>query len=74
MMQIIRNIQVKIQDIHIRYEDGVTNPECPFSVGFTLHNLSVQTTDENWQECVDKESNKASRIYKVKYIAVVFLI
>jgi len=34
--QIIKNVQVKITDIHIRYEDEVTKPERPFSMGITL--------------------------------------
>lgn len=61
--QIIKNIQIKIQDIHIRYEDSVTNPKCPFSLGITLHNLSVQSTDKNWREGMVQDSS--STIYKV---------
>lgn len=61
--QIIKNVQVKITDIHIRYEDKVTKPEHPFSLGITLHNLSVHTTDENWKACVVQD--EATMIYKV---------
>lgn len=61
--QIIKNVQVKITDIHIRYEDKVTKPEHPFSLGITLHNLSVHTTDENWKACVVQDG--ATMIYKV---------
>jgi Vacuolar protein sorting-associated protein len=62
--QIIKNVQVKITDIHIRYEDKVTKPEHPFSLGITLHNLSVHTTDENWKACVVQDA--ATMIYKVR--------
>jgi len=62
--QIIKNVQVKITDIHIRYEDKVTKPEHPFSLGITLHNLSVHTTDENWKACVVQD--EATMIYKVR--------
>uniref|UniRef100_A0A3Q2YAD3 Chorein N-terminal domain-containing protein n=1 Tax=Hippocampus comes TaxID=109280 RepID=A0A3Q2YAD3_HIPCM len=40
--QIIKNVQVKISNIHIRYEDDVTNPRCPLSFGVSLSNLSLQ--------------------------------
>lgn len=40
--QIVRNLQVKVRNIHIRYEDFYTTPETPFAVGITLDNLSFQ--------------------------------
>ena len=30
---IINNIQVSIENIHIRYEDNVSAPGCPFAFG-----------------------------------------
>ncbi|XP_050562177.1 intermembrane lipid transfer protein Vps13 [Spodoptera frugiperda] len=61
--QIVKNVQLKIKDIHIRYEDGITNPKAPFSFGITLHNLSVQTTDENWQKAVITDA--FTKIFKI---------
>ncbi|CAH1251543.1 VPS13A [Branchiostoma lanceolatum] len=55
--QIVRNLQIKIRDIHIRYEDTVTFPGKPFSLGVTLANLSFQTTDQNWKPCILKDSD-----------------
>uniref|UniRef100_A0A8B9KTF7 Vacuolar protein sorting 13 homolog A n=1 Tax=Astyanax mexicanus TaxID=7994 RepID=A0A8B9KTF7_ASTMX len=40
--QVIKNLQVKISNIHVRYEDDVTNPNCPLSFGVSLQNLSLQ--------------------------------
>lgn len=34
--------QVKVRDIHIRYEDGVTNPETLLAAGITLHSLELK--------------------------------
>ncbi|GLH03016.1 Vacuolar protein sorting-associated protein 13 [Gryllus bimaculatus] len=69
--QIIKNIQIKIQDIHIRYEDSVTNPKCPFSLGITLHNLSVQSTDKNWREgIVQDASTMIFKVLNLKGLAV----
>lgn len=61
--QIIKNVQLNISDIHIRYEDSITNPKAPFSFGITLHNLSVHTTDENWKQTVIQEA--VTKIFKV---------
>ncbi|XP_078809182.1 intermembrane lipid transfer protein VPS13A isoform X3 [Oryzias latipes] len=47
--QVIKNLQVKIANIHVRYEDNVTNPKCPLSFGVSLKNLSLQTSDKNWK-------------------------
>ncbi|XP_036442421.1 vacuolar protein sorting-associated protein 13C isoform X5 [Colossoma macropomum] len=61
--QVIKNLQVKITSIHIRYEDDVSDPERPLSMGVTLSELSLQTTDENWRACILNEAAKI--IYKL---------
>ncbi|TSM20261.1 Vacuolar protein sorting-associated protein 13C [Bagarius yarrelli] len=61
--QIIKNLQVKISSIHIRYEDDISDPQKPLSVGVTLSELSLQTADENWRTCILNEAIKI--IYKL---------
>ncbi|XP_034535087.1 vacuolar protein sorting-associated protein 13C-like, partial [Notolabrus celidotus] len=61
--QVIKNLQVKISRIHLRYEDNLSDPEHPLSVGVTLSELSLQTTDENWKACILNEAAKI--IYKL---------
>uniref|UniRef100_A0A8C0FP74 Vacuolar protein sorting 13 homolog A n=1 Tax=Bubo bubo TaxID=30461 RepID=A0A8C0FP74_BUBBB len=39
--QVIKNLQVKISNIHIRYEDDITNRNNPLSFGISLQNLSI---------------------------------
>ncbi|XP_068460599.1 intermembrane lipid transfer protein VPS13A isoform X2 [Clinocottus analis] len=56
--QVIKNLQVKISNIHIRYEDNVTNPNCPLSFGVSLKNLSLQTCDENWNPKLLDENSR----------------
>ncbi|XP_062274089.1 vacuolar protein sorting-associated protein 13A isoform X2 [Scomber scombrus] len=56
--QVIKNVQVKISNIHIRYEDDVTNPNCPLSFGVSLKNLSLQTSDKNWNPSLLDENAK----------------
>uniref|UniRef100_A0A8C2GEQ4 Vacuolar protein sorting 13 homolog A n=1 Tax=Cyprinus carpio TaxID=7962 RepID=A0A8C2GEQ4_CYPCA len=56
--QVIKNLQVKISNIHVRYEDDVTNPNAPLSFGVSLQNLSLQTADQNWKPCLLDEKAK----------------
>ncbi|KAL1271436.1 hypothetical protein QQF64_030452, partial [Cirrhinus molitorella] len=61
--QVIKNLQVKITSIHIRYEDDVSDPKRPLAMGMTLSELSLQTADENWKTCILNEAAKI--IYKL---------
>lgn len=61
--QIIKNLQIKITSIHIRYEDAITDASSPISVGVTLAELSLQTADESWTPCI--LSDNAKIIYKL---------
>ncbi|XP_078056331.1 intermembrane lipid transfer protein VPS13C isoform X2 [Mustelus asterias] len=61
--QVIKNLQIKITSIHVRYEDAITDPARPVSVGVTLGELSLQTADENWTPCI--LSDTAQIIYKL---------
>lgn len=55
LAQVVRNIQVTIQNIHIRYEDKVSSPGNVFAVGITLSDLSMKSTDANWKPCLDTD-------------------
>ncbi|KAL6083989.1 hypothetical protein STEG23_002508, partial [Scotinomys teguina] len=59
--QIIKNLQVKISNIHVRYEDDITNQDKPLSFGISLQNLSMQTADQNWIPCLHDETEKLVR-------------
>uniref|UniRef100_A0A6J0T466 Intermembrane lipid transfer protein VPS13A isoform X2 n=1 Tax=Pogona vitticeps TaxID=103695 RepID=A0A6J0T466_9SAUR len=56
--QVIRNLQLKISNIHIRYEDDITNKDNPLSFGVSLQNLSLQTSDQNWNPCIQDATTK----------------
>ncbi|XP_053128095.1 intermembrane lipid transfer protein VPS13C isoform X2 [Hemicordylus capensis] len=61
--QVIKNVQVKITGIHIKYEDDITDPSRPLSLGMTLGELSLLTANENWTPCILNEAAKI--IYKL---------
>jgi vacuolar protein sorting-associated protein 13A/C len=46
--RIVDNLQIEITDVHVRYEDDVTNPGSPFAIGITLEHLAGESTNENW--------------------------
>lgn len=68
--QIINNVQIKIKDIHIRYEDTSTT-STPFAFGVTLRNLIVHTTDGNWKQCLMSEAiNQVFKIAELEGLAI----
>lgn len=50
---IIGNLKISISNVHIRYEDSVSNPGNPFSMGVTLAKLAAVTMDEQGNETFD---------------------
>ncbi|KAK4502697.1 hypothetical protein PRZ48_006123 [Zasmidium cellare] len=46
---IIDNVQIQVKNVHIRYEDAISDPGHPFAAGITLQELSAVSTDENWK-------------------------
>lgn len=47
---IVDNLRVTVENIHIRYEDAISDPGHPFAAGLTLRGLSAISTDEDWNE------------------------
>lgn len=60
--QIINNVQIRIKNVHIRYEDKSTS-SVPFALGVTLGSLSVHTTDADWRQTFLSEALK--KVYKL---------
>jgi vacuolar protein sorting-associated protein 13A/C len=46
---IIDNVQIQVKNVHVRYEDAISDPGHPFAAGLTLQELSAVSTDENWR-------------------------
>ncbi|KAM7356415.1 vacuolar protein sorting 13D [Cochliomyia hominivorax] len=61
---ILENLELKIIDVHLRYEDSVTTPNSPFSAGIRIGSISVQTCDNNWIPGV-KNNDKDNVSYKL---------
>ncbi|KAG8245012.1 hypothetical protein J6590_012379 [Homalodisca vitripennis] len=63
--QIIRNLQVTIKNIHIRYEDRKSNKGKPFTFGLTLSSLLVISTNKDWKPEIRSSSEINPMVYKV---------
>uniref|UniRef100_A0A672USM2 Vacuolar protein sorting 13 homolog C n=1 Tax=Strigops habroptila TaxID=2489341 RepID=A0A672USM2_STRHB len=68
--QVIKNVQVKITGIHVKYEDDVSvwNILFSFYLGMTFITLNFQTTNENWTPSILNEAAKI--IYKVMFFSL----
>ena len=55
---IIDNVQIQVKNVHIRYEDALSDPGHPFATGITLQELSAVSTDENWRPTFIQSTNK----------------
>lgn len=66
--QIIKNVQITIKNIHIRYEDKTTNPGSPFCIGATMSSLFVESISKNLIPCLKSDDDEKSLlfVYKVK--------
>ncbi|XP_034653735.1 vacuolar protein sorting-associated protein 13 [Drosophila subobscura] len=60
--QIVNNLQVTINNVHLRYEDSTTTGS-PFSFGISLHSLELFTTDCNWDKTY--MTQQASQVFKI---------
>lgn len=46
---IVGNLQLKITNVHVRYEDTTSNPGHSFCIGVVLQEISATTANEDWQ-------------------------
>jgi vacuolar protein sorting-associated protein 13A/C len=61
--KIVDNLQFTMRNIHIRYEDNISDPGHPFSAGITLKELSALSTDELWQpKFISESSNTINKV------------
>ncbi|XP_017837309.1 vacuolar protein sorting-associated protein 13 isoform X2 [Drosophila busckii] len=60
--QIVNNLQVRISNVHVRYEDSTTTGTA-FAFGLSLHELELYTTDQFWEKCYMSE--RAAQVFKI---------
>jgi vacuolar protein sorting-associated protein 13A/C len=68
---IVDNVQVTIKNIHIRYEDSISDPGHPFAAGLTLEGFDAVSTDENWRPTfIQSTSDTSHKLASLKSLAV----
>lgn len=61
--RIVDNLQLTVKNVHLRYEDDVSVPGHPFSIGITLGGFTAVSTDKFWQPTFIH--NSAEGIHKI---------
>ncbi|KAF2400738.1 vacuolar protein sorting-associated protein 13 [Trichodelitschia bisporula] len=68
---IVDNVQVTVKNIHIRYEDSISDPGHPFALGITLEGFDAVSTNENWHPTfIQSTSSTAHKLASLKSLAV----
>lgn len=68
---IVDNVQVNVKNIHIRYEDSISDPGHPFAVGFTLEGFDAVSTDGEWRPTFIQSGGETShKLASLKSLAV----
>ncbi|KAL3358176.1 hypothetical protein AABB24_015358 [Solanum stoloniferum] len=69
---IIGNLKISISNVHVRYEDSVSNPGHPFSCGVTLAKLAAVTMDEQGNETFDTSGalDKLRKLVQLERLAM----
>ncbi|WPH02225.1 vacuolar protein sorting-associated protein 13 [Acrodontium crateriforme] len=68
---IVDNVQIQVKNVHIRYEDALSDPGHPFAVGLTLQELSAVSTDENWRPTwIQSTSDKSHKLATLGSLAL----
>ncbi|KAI9229411.1 MAG: hypothetical protein DHS80DRAFT_13996 [Piptocephalis tieghemiana] len=71
--KIIDNLQVSIENIHVRYEDRQSNPGHMMAAGLTLAKLSLASTDENWKETfIDAPTSTIRKLLSLDSASIYF--
>ena len=66
---IANNVQVKINNIYIRYEDA-TSATSPFAIGLNLKSLNIQTCNKDWEPEYIKDCEKTYKLIAIEDFSV----
>lgn len=70
--KIIDNVEIRVTDLHIRYEDSLSIPGRVFACGVTLHSFGISTCDGNWELSGSRKGNNSDstpgRVNKLAYL------
>ncbi|KAF2103644.1 vacuolar protein sorting-associated protein 13 [Rhizodiscina lignyota] len=68
---IVDNLQVSVKNIHVRYEDSISDPGHPFALGISLEAFDAVSTDENWRPTfIQSTSGTTHKLASLSSLAV----
>ncbi|KAK3077519.1 hypothetical protein LTS18_010023, partial [Coniosporium uncinatum] len=68
---IVDNVQITVKNIHVRYEDSISDPGHPFALGITLESFDAVSTDGNWTPTFIQSSSPVThKLASLKSLAV----
>lgn len=66
--KILNNVQVKIQNVHARYED-VSDPENKIVLGISLNEFSIKSCDSNWTpQFISTVVDYVYKVWRVEFV------
>lgn len=63
--KLIDNVQISVENIHLRYEDSLSTPSHPFAAGITLASFRAVSTDANWVEAFISNAAAQGGVHKL---------
>ncbi|XP_028308916.1 vacuolar protein sorting-associated protein 13D isoform X3 [Gouania willdenowi] len=63
--RIVENIELKIQGVHLRFEDDFSNPEKPFSFGVCINNVSAQNPSKETTQKLHRQKQLEIKDFSV---------
>eukprot|EP01032_Pedospumella_encystans_P015955 gene15955-18222_t len=67
--KVIDNIEIKVSDLHVRYEDSLSIPGRVFACGITLESFGISTCDNNWNIAGSTRGTDPTGQFKVNKLA-----
>jgi vacuolar protein sorting-associated protein 13A/C len=70
-MKVVNNVQIFVNNVHIRFEDNISNPRQPYAAGLTIDHFHAQSTDGDWKPTFLKLGEElAHKLITLKDLAI----
>uniref|UniRef100_A0A336MDN8 CSON015545 protein n=1 Tax=Culicoides sonorensis TaxID=179676 RepID=A0A336MDN8_CULSO len=67
---IVENLQLKINGVHVRYEDSITVENCRFACGITIESLTAESCDSNWTSSFNTNQQLSFKLVELNSLSL----
>ncbi|KAG1650405.1 Vacuolar protein sorting-associated protein 13C [Nymphon striatum] len=68
---IVNNLQIAVRNVHIRYEDVVTDKNFPLACGIMLQSITASTTNSKWKPSqLDANASTIFKLIKMESLSI----